>query len=171
MMSSVRSQFGLFLFAILALSAYIETSAAALTCAAGESYVETPLIGVFPNGPCDRSLADCDSRCAAQGRTVRYKQCVRVGFLNDWTKCEACCGALPPALPPPSPPPPPPPPPARPAGDRCLPAETSHSKIVASCATGCVRADCVRKCVANDQTDRLAGRCISATGLCSCCCL
>ncbi|MCL7049132.1 hypothetical protein MKW94_018353 [Papaver nudicaule] len=44
------------------------------------------------------------------------------------------------------------------------------SAHVANCTTDCIAADCVSQCAAINKVDRLAGRCISATGLCSCCC-
>ncbi|KAI3949679.1 hypothetical protein MKW92_048752, partial [Papaver armeniacum] len=174
------------------------TSVAALTCNAGETYVETPIIAVGPGGSCSRSLSDCDSRCAGQGRPVRYKQCQIIGFLRDWTRCQACCGAPPPrpsppppSPPPPSPPPPPPspppppppsppppsppppspppPPPPRPTGDLCDPTtENSFSRLQTSC-TGCTKADCTSKCVAIGETWSF-DLCDTTNYLCHCCC-
>ncbi|KAI3975224.1 hypothetical protein MKX01_031219 [Papaver californicum] len=172
-MASKSSQLWLFLFAILALSVYIETTTVeALTCNAGETYVETPIIAVGPRGSCSRSLSDCDNRCAGQGRPVRYKQCQIIGFLQDWTRCQACCGAPPPrpspSPPPPSPPPPSPPPPSPPPPppsdprDLCGPGEISLSSIATSCSL-CPVCNC-----GAGVTPALAA-CIS--NYCSCCCL
>ncbi|MCL7041590.1 hypothetical protein MKW94_029419 [Papaver nudicaule] len=166
MMSSKSSQIGLFLSSILAVSLYFETTSVAAQCAAGESVVQNSLHIV--SGGCPAVMQECRNLCQAQGRTMIEPGWCTFPLLpfNKLFSCKACCGAPPPSPPPPSPPPPP----ARPPGDRCYPTETSFSAIVASCATGCVRADCVRKCVAIGKSDRLAGRCISASGLCSCCC-
>ncbi|KAI3973166.1 hypothetical protein MKX01_020901 [Papaver californicum] len=152
MMGFKSSQVWLYLFAILALSVYI-------------------VIVVGPGGSCNRSLSDCDNRCDGQGRPMRYKQCQIIGFLRDWTRCQACCGAPPPrpSPPPPSPPPPPPsppppyppqpPPPSNPR-DLCGPGEISLSSIATSCSL-CPVCNC-----GAGVTPALAA-CIS--NYCSCC--
>ncbi|KAI3879389.1 hypothetical protein MKX03_002307 [Papaver bracteatum] len=171
MVASESSQIGFFLLSVLAFAVYFETtSVEALTCNAGETYVETPIIAVGPGGSCSRSLSDCDNRCAGQGRPVRYKQCQIIGFLRDWTRCQACCGAPPPRPSPPSPPPPatPPPPPPRPSGDLCDATENSFSRAGTSC-TGCTSADCSSKCTAIGETVIFDG-CNPFNFLCTCCC-
>ncbi|KAI3972144.1 hypothetical protein MKW92_006389 [Papaver armeniacum] len=144
MSSSMSSQIGLFLFAILALSLYSETTSAQIDYKCwmgGSTKVATNFHPVFGDGTeakCISVLQECEGLCQAQGRT------------KIWDICQWYLGQdIDPR-------------------DQCQLDEISLSRKVSNCpAPAC--ANCPGRC-ASIGASMTYRRCNINTGFCSCCC-
>ncbi|RZC49633.1 hypothetical protein C5167_018061 [Papaver somniferum] len=168
MSSSMSSQIGLFLFAILASSLFSEITYAQVNpynCwMGGTTKVFTPYFHPVPGdgteAKCISVLQECEDLCQAQGRTKVWDICSYIESTQNYA-CTACCGDA-------SFRPPPLPPSRRDPRDECQLNEISLSTQVRSCpAPAC--ANCPGRCASIGATITYR-RCNLNTGFCSCCC-